>query len=107
MHKLLGLTTGIVVVILGLTGCVYTFFDELKLVCYPDRYILSEHYESKEALPLSSLKEIAIKQLNAGESISRVDLYPDKSRSWIFRVQKLTLTPLDIGIISRPTKGSF
>lgn len=89
LHKWLGLTTGIVVVILGLTGCVYTFFDELKLVCYPDRYILDQHYYSSEALPLSKLKDIAGKQLNDGESISRVDLYPEKNRSWIFRVQEI------------------
>ncbi len=87
-HKWLGLTTGIVVVILGLTGCVYTFFDELKLISYPEKYYLDREY-TKDALPLSQLKSSASQYLEADETISRVDLYPEKSRSWIFRVQEI------------------
>lgn len=88
LHKWLGLTTGIVVFILGLTGCVYTFYDELKLIIYPEKYYLYKEY-NKEALPLSQLKMSASQYLETDETISRVDLYPAKGRSWIFRVQEI------------------
>lgn len=91
LHKWLGLTTGIVVVILGLTGCIYTFVDELKLLCYPDKYFLEETY-TDDALPLSTLRASAEKHLQANEQVSRVDLYPAKNRSWIFRVQDVDNT---------------
>lgn len=86
LHKWLAILSGVVVFILGLTGCIYTFHDDLKLLCYPGKYFISAT-GSSSTLPLSSLTEIANGSLPAGEQVTRVDLYPARNRSWIFRAQ--------------------
>ncbi|WDF67479.1 PepSY-associated TM helix domain-containing protein [Sphingobacterium oryzagri] len=87
LHKWLGIITGIVVFFVSITGAIYTFQDELKLLVYPDKYFVL-HKATTAAKPLSELITIAQKQLPSGESVSRVDLYPDASRSWIFRASE-------------------
>lgn len=56
IHLWLGLASGLIVIILGTTGCLYVFEEEL-------RPIVHEHYHVKEvknkALPFSKLLEIA------------------------------------------------
>lgn len=86
LHKWMGILSGIVVFILGITGCIYTFHDDLKLICYPQKYILVSPGQA-QALSLSELSAIANKSLPDGEKVSRVDLFPAKNRSWIFRAQ--------------------
>ena len=91
LHKWLGLLSGLVVFIVSLTGCIYVFYDELKVVFYPEKYYVeeqSQHSLSAEALPLSSLTDIAQQVLPKGEDITRIDLYPAKNRTWIFRAVK-------------------
>lgn len=88
LHKWLAIISGIVVFILGLTGCIYTFHDDLKLICYPEKYFISSAGTNK-TLPLSKLTEIATHALTDGEKITRVDLYPARDRSWIFRAQSV------------------
>ncbi len=88
LHKWLGLITGIVVFIVSITGCIYVFHDELKLVVYPEKYYLSGTGTGKAPLPLTTLLKNAQAGLPAHEKISRVDLYPDPSRTWVFRASK-------------------
>lgn len=91
LHKWLGLLSGLVVFIVSLTGCIYVFYDDLKVVFYPAKYYIeeqSQHSLSAEALPLSSLTDIAQQVLPKGEDITRIDLYPVKNRTWIFRAVK-------------------
>ncbi len=87
IHKWLGLISGIVVFILGITGCIYVFHDDLKVLVYPGKYYLSPVKDQKP-LPLSQLISIAGNELPSGEKISRVDLYPAPGRTWIFRAAK-------------------
>lgn len=88
LHKWLGIITGLIVFILGLTGCIYTFQDELKLWAYPEKYFIHDTNHSTDPLPLSILLSNAQKSLDKGEKITRVDLYPATNRTWIFRAQK-------------------
>lgn len=91
LHKWLGLLSGLVVFIVSLTGCIYVFYDDLKVVFYPEKYYIeeqSQHSLSAEALPLSSLTDIAQQVLPKGEKVTRIDLYPAKNRTWIFRAVK-------------------
>ena len=83
-HKWLGLITGIVVFLVSLSGAIYCFQDDLKLLFYPDRFVLAHEGEG-QTMPLSELIEIAQKHLPEGEKVSRVDLYPAKDRTWAFR----------------------
>lgn len=88
LHKWLGIITGIIVFILSLTGCVYTFQDELKLWAYPEKYFITGASISSPPLPLSTLLSNAQHSLDKGQKITRVDLYPAKDRTWIFRAMK-------------------
>ncbi|QBQ43012.1 PepSY domain-containing protein [Sphingobacterium psychroaquaticum] len=83
LHKWLGILTGIVIVVVSLTGCLYTFQDELKLWVYPHKYYIAE--QQGTPLPISELTAIAESQLPQGEKVSRIDVYPAKNRTWIFR----------------------
>ncbi|MEG1025308.1 MAG: PepSY-associated TM helix domain-containing protein [Flavobacterium sp.] len=91
LHKWLGLFSGLVVLIVSLTGCVYVFHDDLKVLFYPEKYYVAEQSPSNEvvkALPLSTLTAIAQKALPNNEEITRIDLYPAKNRTWVFRAVK-------------------
>ncbi|TDS11670.1 PepSY-associated TM helix domain-containing protein [Sphingobacterium paludis] len=85
IHKWLGILTGIVVFFVSLSGAVYTFQDELKLLCYPSKYVLRVDRVEQDPKPLSELIATAQAQLSPTERVSRVDLYPAKNRSWVFR----------------------
>ncbi|MFE2862606.1 PepSY domain-containing protein, partial [Sphingobacterium multivorum] len=86
LHKWLGIITGVVVFILSLTGSIYTFQDELKLWAYPEKYFISDTtIHSKTPLPLSTLLDSSQKSLKKNQKITRVDLYPSKNRTWVFR----------------------
>ena len=89
LHKWLGLLCGIIVFIVSLTGCIYVFYDDLKLVVYPEKYFTDTGaYENHEPMTISHLAEIAQQALPADEKLSRIDLYPAKDRTWIFRALK-------------------
>ncbi|MFS0490926.1 PepSY-associated TM helix domain-containing protein [Leadbetterella byssophila] len=90
LHKWLGLITGIVVFLVSITGCIYVFHDDLKLLFYADKYFThSRPSADKIPLPLSKLIPLAQEQLDKGEVISRVDLYPASNRTWVFRALKI------------------
>ncbi|MDR2273798.1 MAG: PepSY domain-containing protein [Sphingobacterium sp.] len=88
LHKWLGICSGIVVFILSITGCIYTFQDELKLWAYPEKYFIDTADVSSSPLPLSTLLSNAQASLEDGQKISRVDLYPAKDRTWVFRAMQ-------------------
>lgn len=84
MHKWIGLVTGLVVLIVSLTGCINVFSDELKLFFYHDRYYLDGN-TAREFLPFTQLRKNAQKVLKPGVKISRAEVYPGNSRTWVFR----------------------
>ncbi len=88
LHKWLGIISGIVVFILSITGCIYVFQDELKLCVYPERYFIAEPSFNAEPLPVSELLKIASHALDEKEKISRLDLFPARDRTWIFRASQ-------------------
>ena len=90
LHKWLGLFTGLIVFIVSITGCIYVFYDDLKIITYPERFIITERIPTKKtAKPLSELVTLANQTLPEGEEINRVDIYPSKDRTWVFRGMKL------------------
>jgi len=86
LHKWLGLTTGLIVVLVSLSGCVYVFVDELKELCYKDRLFVTA--ETRSVLPLSTLKDRAQEALGAHRPITRCEVYPQAGRTWVFRAVK-------------------
>lgn len=90
LHKWLGLIVGLIIFVVSITGCIYVFYDDLKMVIYPDRYSIQENKmpANKQALPLVDLIEIANNSLPKNEKVTRVDLYLEKDRTWVFRANK-------------------
>ncbi|KDN56837.1 PepSY-associated TM helix domain-containing protein [Flavobacterium seoulense] len=89
LHKWLGLISGIVVLIVSLTGCLTVFQDELQLLTHPEKFFIEKPNESSlKPIALTQLIAIAQKQLNSGEKISRVEVFPQRDRTWIFRAVK-------------------
>lgn len=89
LHKWFGLVVGLVIFVISITGCIYVFHDELKLICYPQKYFLETKVETVfKPLSFTELRTIAQKSLPEGESITRADIYPAKNRTWVFRAQK-------------------
>jgi len=84
MHKWLGLITGLVVLIVSITGCINVFSDELKAYFYHKRYYVETTGNAK-FLNFSELRNKAQKALGPEIKISRSEIYPAKGRTWVFR----------------------
>ncbi|MEK6493324.1 PepSY-associated TM helix domain-containing protein [Myroides odoratimimus] len=90
LHKWLGLITGIVIVIVSITGSIYVLHDDLKKVIYPDNFYVNDFSDqvNREALSLSFLQNLAQQAVGKHYPINRVDIYPAKDRTWVFRTLK-------------------
>lgn len=76
------------VFILGLTGAIYTFSDEIKDVVYKDRRYVPL-VPAQKRLPLDTLLGIAKHSLGSGHKITRAELSQDPERSYMFRAFKI------------------
>jgi uncharacterized iron-regulated membrane protein len=85
LHLWLGLTSGIVVVILGITGCLYTFERELKDIVHRDRLYIEP--KATPVLPLTQLLAVARKELG-DKPVVRIEIPNEPGRSYVFRATK-------------------
>ncbi|KQC01997.1 hypothetical protein AQF98_00015 [Pedobacter sp. Hv1] len=76
------------VLILGLTGAIYTFSDDIKDIVYKDRRYVSTVPNHKR-LPLDTLLGIARQSLGEKHKITRAELSQDPTRSYMFRAFKI------------------
>ncbi|MES2574186.1 MAG: PepSY-associated TM helix domain-containing protein [Bacteroidota bacterium] len=82
IHLWLGLSSGIIVIILGITGCLYSFEEELRPIVHDYYYV--DQVQNKK-LPISQLIEIA-KEANKDKTqqiLSGCEVYNDKQRTAI------------------------
>lgn len=86
LHLWLGLVSGVVVVILGLTGCLYAFEKELKDLLYHQRLYVEPH--PGPALPITRLMDIAQKTLGEDKPIVRIEIPQGPGRTYIFRATR-------------------
>ena len=82
VHLWLGLASGFVVLILGLTGCIYVFVDEIRSIVYHQR-LFTEKYDTP-AIPLDHLLAIAELELGNKDIVDFVELHGDKTRTIVF-----------------------
>ncbi|MGE8432528.1 PepSY-associated TM helix domain-containing protein [Chryseobacterium joostei] len=87
LHLWLGLTSGLIVVIMAATGCILVFEEELKHIVHPERYFV-ENIGSKK-LSLSDLTAKAEKTLPQGLKVKRAVISSDPSRTYVFRTLKM------------------
>ena len=87
MHLWLGLISGLVVFIVGLTGAMYSFQEEIKARVYHDRLYVSIP-PGTQRLPLSRLIGIAEEALGREYPLSRAELSQQPGRTYMFRALK-------------------
>jgi len=87
IHLWLGLTSGLIVVIMAATGCILAFEKELKHALHPEKYYVKAI--KKEKLKFSELKTKAEQALPDSLKVSRVEISSDPSRSYAFRTLKM------------------
>ncbi|MEM9673496.1 MAG: PepSY-associated TM helix domain-containing protein [Bacteroidota bacterium] len=94
IHLWLGLASGLVVVILGITGCIYVFIDEIKPLVYQDRMFVDS--ESSDRMLLGELTSVAQDAIEPGQSIRGVTIYNDPARTVQFNGYKALEEPQSI-----------
>lgn len=82
IHLWLGLTSGLVVFIVAITGCIYAFQKEISEFLYPERYFVATVPDDRTTVPLSEMKATAQKALS--EDVDFMITYKDPERNWIF-----------------------
>lgn len=87
LHLWLGLSTGLVVLIVSLSGSIYSFSSELRELFYRDRLFVEHVSAARSPLPFGRLLEIAQQRLGE-KKVSRVEIYMDPKRSYMFRAFK-------------------
>lgn len=89
LHKWLGILTGSIVLLVSVSGCLYVFQDDLKVLFYPKKYFIeSESFNKNKQIELTTLIAIAEKALPNNQKISRVEVFPQKKRTWVFKALK-------------------
>lgn len=83
IHLWLGLASGLVVFILGLSGAIYTFETELRYAFYPERYYADS--VSAKPLPLRVLKEKAQDALGTELDVNFALYKPGTNETYRFR----------------------
>ena len=86
LHLWLGLTSGIIVMIIGLTGSIYAFQEELKDVFYADKLFVTPR--NTPVRPVSELLATAEKALGKGRKVTRIEIENKPDRAYIFRAVK-------------------
>ncbi len=82
IHLWLGLSSGLVVCILGITGCLFCFEKEIKNWVYADKIFVQP--QAAPLLSADTLRAIAQAQLGASKPIGRVEIKPDGKHSYKF-----------------------
>jgi len=88
LHLWLGLASGIVVLIVSITGCLFVFQKEISESLYKDTYFIKYPGGRAPALPLSLLQRKAQVALGAEKPINNITTYRESDRTWEFMAYK-------------------
>ncbi|RAJ79098.1 putative iron-regulated membrane protein [Chitinophaga dinghuensis] len=87
IHSWLGLLSGLVVFILGITGCIYVFMEEIKPVVYHQRLFV-EVPENKQRLPIAVITAKAQEAVGITYPLQLAEVPQAANRSFMFRAVK-------------------
>ena len=87
LHLYLGLSSGLIVLIVALTGSIYVFEKEIYAFIHPKVIYINNPPPKASPLPLSKLKQIATSAIN-GKDINYIITYQKPTRSWEFIAYK-------------------
>lgn len=82
LHRWLGLITGLVVLILSITGCLYVFQQEISDVVRSDLYYVDEGTNTRQPLPVEVLHDKASAALGIERLPYGITTYKDPHRNW-------------------------
>ncbi|MFT3827992.1 MAG: PepSY-associated TM helix domain-containing protein [Chitinophagaceae bacterium] len=91
VHLWLGLTSGIIVVLVSLTGCLFVFQKEISGIVFSKTFNVEPQ---QTRLPLSVLQQNAQKAMGANKPINSVTTYKDPSKAWEFMAYKANDTAI-------------
>lgn len=84
IHLWLGLTSGLVVFIISITGCIYVFEEELKSLFYTGRETIEVPVNTVKK-PLSDLLRVAERELGEKHPVQSIELAGGANRTYEFR----------------------
>lgn len=84
LHLWLGLISGIIVLILGITGCLYTFQAEITNYVHKKELFVAPPFSGQRVLPLHELKEKAQAALGKDFQINYIYAYNNSHKAWEF-----------------------
>lgn len=87
IHLWLGMASGLVIIILGITGCLYAFIDEIRPLVYHER-IFIEAAQQQKMLPLHVLRNAADAALERKIPLLDMELYADHQHTLVFRYRE-------------------
>lgn len=82
IHRWLGLISGLVVVILSITACLFVFHQEISSWVRHDTFFADEIPSSQQTLPVSELQAAAAKALKTQHLPYGLTTYKDPARNW-------------------------
>jgi len=86
LHLWLGFTSGLVVLFMSVTGCIYVFSQEITAALREDAmYVKQVH---PKTIPVSQLWKNTQQELGNTKKISGINVYNDPERAWIFNCYK-------------------
>lgn len=86
LHLWLGLASGLVVFVMGVTGAIFVFEQDLKDVLYKDR--VYSNVQANASISLDSLHGLAQAKIGDGKPVNRVIIKNDNIKNYIFRTSK-------------------
>jgi uncharacterized iron-regulated membrane protein len=86
-HLWLGLASGLIVLLLGVTGCIFAFSQEITHALRHDAMYVQDN--GKQPLPPSALWNIAQKALGKEKPMYGITLYKDRTKAAMFGTYKV------------------
>ena len=86
LHLWLGLGSGIVVLIVSITGCLFVFQKEVNDIYYRDILFVSP--QQTHTLPVSELKKKAQEALGPDKPVLNITTYTNPGKAWEFMAYK-------------------
>ena len=94
LHLWLGLASGLVVLIVSITGCLFVFQKEISETIWKEKYFVTPPAGNAAVLPLSVLQQKAQSILGPSKPINDITIYRQTDRSWEFMAYELNDTAL-------------
>lgn len=82
LHRWLGLITGLVVLILSITGCLFVFHQEISDIVRHDTFYADEVPANQETFPIEDLQQKAADALNIAHLPYGLTTYKNPKKNW-------------------------